>query len=461
MIGTVFRISLLRLWNNKHEVVLALAVPIMFFSIFALIFSRGVGETVRQVRVTFVDDDKTLESRAIIQAACRHQEIQPTNGLWRTDADWPIEKLSKLLISQKAAEVVVHIPAGFTTQDPQAPNLSIQLYNEGTNPIAHRVVQAGLAESIALQFAEANMEAAFAQRPAVQPASATRLVTTPSTSTATSSSFSSPQTGSAHQRNDQRTDQRTEQRSPSVATSRGEEQQVFQSIDVFATNKHQPKIALYAAGIAVMFLLFSASGTGASLLEEREAGTLGRLMTSRLSVTELVLGKWLFAAALGSVQLVIMFVWGQVMFRVDLLGHIPGFVAMTSLLGCLGKLCSISRYLVPQSSTTAWHLHRVDSRHVSSRGQHGPTLHHERLDEAVRQVHIQWLGTGWISESVLVRHASACDSQRTVCTAIDCYLVGRPGMPLGSALEQDLTCACVTAMHPNRAGRHVTSSEAA
>ncbi len=333
MIGTVFRISLLRLWNNKHEVVLALAVPIMFFSIFALIFSRGVGETVRQVRVTFVDDDKTLESRAIIQAACRHQEIQPTNGLWRTDADWPIEKLSKLLISQKAAEVVVHIPAGFTTQDPQAPNLSIQLYNEGTNPIAHRVVQAGLAESIALQFAEANMEAAFAQRPAVQPASATRLVTTPSTSTATSSSFSSPQTGSAHQRNDQRndqrTDQRTEQRSPSVATSRGEEQQVFQSIDVFATNKHQPKIALYAAGIAVMFLLFSASGTGASLLEEREAGTLGRLMTSRLSVTELVLGKWLFAAALGSVQLVIMFVWGQVMFRVDLWGHIPGFVAMT------------------------------------------------------------------------------------------------------------------------------------
>ncbi len=186
MIGTVFRISLLRLWNNKHEVVLALAVPIMFFSIFALIFSRGVGETVRQVRVTFVDDDKTLESRAIIQAACRHQEIQPTNGLWRTDADWPIEKLSKLLISQKAAEVVVHIPLGSPLRSASA-NLSIQLYNEGTNPIAHRVVQAGLAESIALQFAEANMEAAFAQRPAVQPASATRLVTTPSTSTATSS----------------------------------------------------------------------------------------------------------------------------------------------------------------------------------------------------------------------------------------------------------------------------------
>ncbi len=80
-----------------------------------------------------------------------------------------------------------------------------------------------------------------------------------------------------------------------------------------------------------MFLLFSASGTGASLLEEREAGTLGRLLTSRLSVTELLLGKWLYAATLGFVQLCVMFLWGQVFFGVDLLGHLPGFVAMSAV----------------------------------------------------------------------------------------------------------------------------------
>ncbi len=226
---------------------------------------------------------KTLESRAIIQAACRHQEIHPTNGLWRTDADWPIEKLSKLLISQKAAEVVVHIPAGFTTQDPQAPNLSIQLYNEGTNPIAH-----AWSKPDWLNRSRCNSPKPTWKRPLH---SARRTTCLRHSSGPPPIHFNSnivilliPSDGSAHQRNDQR----TEQRSPSVATSRGEEQQVFRSIDVFATNKHQPKIALYAAGIAVMFLLFSASGTGASLLEEREAGTLGRLMTSRLSVTELV-----------------------------------------------------------------------------------------------------------------------------------------------------------------------------
>lgn len=305
MIGTVFKISVLRLWNNKQELVLALAVPIMFFSIFALIFSRGLDASLSHVRVSFVDDDKTLESRAIIQAASQHKEIRPATGVWRTNSEWPIEKLSRQLISQKAVEVVVHIPAGFTTQDPNAPHLSIDLYNQGTNPIAHRVVQASLAESIALQFAEANMEAATAARPEVSLASATRPITPPEP-------LSSGNTISNARSN-----------------ASAVEPQVFESIDAFASNKHQPKIALYAAGIAVMFLLFSASGTGASLLEEREAGTLGRLLASRLSVTQLVLGKWLFATALGCVQLTVMFLWGQLLFEVDLFGHLPGFIAMT------------------------------------------------------------------------------------------------------------------------------------
>lgn len=108
-----------------------------------------------------------------------------------------------------------------------------------------------------------------------------------------------------------------------------EEQQVFESIDAFANNKHQPKVALAAAGIAVMFLLFSANGAGASLLEEREAGTLAHLLSSRLTLTQLLAGKWVYISLLGGTQLCVMFVWGALIFRLDLLGHLPGFLAMT------------------------------------------------------------------------------------------------------------------------------------
>ncbi len=43
MIRTIIQISLLRLWNNKAELLLTFVVPILFFSIFAWIFgSRGL-----------------------------------------------------------------------------------------------------------------------------------------------------------------------------------------------------------------------------------------------------------------------------------------------------------------------------------------------------------------------------------------------------------------------------------
>ena len=308
MIWTVCEISILRLWNNKQELALAFVLPILFFSIFALVFTRGVGQSISQVRVAIIDDDRSPESLAVIQDACSHPEIKQVLGIGRTSEEWPIEKLSRLLISHRNVEVVIHIPAGFTTQDPDSPTLSIGLFNEGVNPIGHRIVQASLAESIAMQLAETNLAASKSSRPAVSFASAT---SSPSASHTVSDASASRSTSIVQ--------------TASAVT----EPAVFKSINAFASNKHQPKVAMVAAGIAVMFLLFSANGAGASLLEEREAGTLGRLLSSRLTLNELLLGKWLYMTGLGCTQLFIMFSWGQLVFQVDLLGHLGGFAAMT------------------------------------------------------------------------------------------------------------------------------------
>lgn len=308
MSWTVCEISILRLWNNKQELLLAFLVPILFFSVFALIFSRGVGQTVSRVRVAFIDDDRTPESQAVIEAACEHPEIVSVTGVGQTMLDWPIDRLSRLLISRRDVEVVVHIPQGFTTQDPDHPTLSIELHNEGMNPIGHRLVQASLAEAIALQFSEAGIEATREVRPTFSLASnATSLPTS------TPIPNSTPTLSQSYQRD----------------SAADLEPTVFRSVSAFANNKHQPKIAMYAAGIAVMFLLFSANGAGASLLEEREAGTLNRLLSSQMDLTDLLLGKWMYITGLGCLQLLVMFGWGQLVFQVDLTGHLPGFAAMT------------------------------------------------------------------------------------------------------------------------------------
>ncbi|MBA2303231.1 MAG: ABC transporter permease, partial [Acidobacteria bacterium] len=91
-------------------------------------------------------------------------------------------------------------------------------------------------------------------------------------------------------------------------------------------------ISFYAAGIGVMFLLFSCvAGAGGALLDEVEAGTLERLLSTRLSMTRLLLAKWLFLVIVGAAQLTVMFLWGWLAFQLPLTSHLPGFIVMTAI----------------------------------------------------------------------------------------------------------------------------------
>src|SRR5262249_58314031 len=80
--------------------------------------------------------------------------------------------------------------------------------------------------------------------------------------------------------------------------------------DVMGENKSNVVVALYAAGIGVMFLLFTASNAGGALLEENESGTLDRILTTRVNFTTLLTGKLAYLWTLGMMQLCVMFLWG-------------------------------------------------------------------------------------------------------------------------------------------------------
>ena len=88
-------------------------------------------------------------------------------------------------------------------------------------------------------------------------------------------------------------------------------------------------VSFYAAGIAIMFLLFSCVAGSGVLLEEIESGTLDRVLTSNVGMTGLLAGKWLYLLLLGMLQITVKFLWGMLAFRLDLLRHLPGFVVMT------------------------------------------------------------------------------------------------------------------------------------
>jgi len=100
-------------------------------------------------------------------------------------------------------------------------------------------------------------------------------------------------------------------------------------IDVLGTNKTNPVVAMYAAGIAVMFLLFSATTASGAILEERENSTLERLLCSRMTMDHLLMGKWCYLVMIGCLQTTLMFTAGWLFFGLNLFGHLDGFAVMT------------------------------------------------------------------------------------------------------------------------------------
>jgi ABC-2 type transport system permease protein len=100
--------------------------------------------------------------------------------------------------------------------------------------------------------------------------------------------------------------------------------------DVVGENKNTPMVSFYAAGIGVMFLLFTASASAGSLLDESDSGALDRVLSSHVSMTSLLAGKMVYCTLLAFSQLCVMFLWGWAVFHLDLWTriHIPGFLVM-------------------------------------------------------------------------------------------------------------------------------------
>ena len=95
------------------------------------------------------------------------------------------------------------------------------------------------------------------------------------------------------------------------------------------------KLALIqaVAGTAIMMLLFSIAGLAAGLLEEKEKGTLKRLLQSPIHPNAILWSKMAFAFFIAIVQLSLMFVFAWAVFGLDIISHIPALILMILVSG--------------------------------------------------------------------------------------------------------------------------------
>jgi ABC-type multidrug transport system permease subunit len=89
-----------------------------------------------------------------------------------------------------------------------------------------------------------------------------------------------------------------------------------------AERKKMGMLAQSVAGTAVMMLLFGLAACGATILQERDSGTLRRLLITPAPRAAILAGKFAFTFVIGLLQLAVMFAFGALVFRIPVF-HAP------------------------------------------------------------------------------------------------------------------------------------------
>lgn len=314
---TLLRIGWISITRDRVVQAMTFLLPIMFFSIFATVFGNQSDPTSR-IRVAVVDEDQSDYSRKLVAAleaegglrvrrtvsAEPAADGQPAKELDRSSAE--------ALVKRGDVPVAVIIPKGIGSSnlffsDSGTDRIKVTLLADVSDPVAPQVV-AGLLQKVVFTAAPQTM--------AVEGMAMFEKYTGPLTP-------------------EQRTvvDSWKSGGGPPMGDSAGGNAAIglpIETVNVMQGNDEGASmVSFYAAGIGVMFLLFSCSGAGGTLLDEEESGTLDRLIGSRAGMSGVIFGKWVFLMLMGILQLTVMFSWGALVFGLPLLSHLPGFLIVT------------------------------------------------------------------------------------------------------------------------------------
>ncbi|KKB78198.1 hypothetical protein VW35_11055 [Devosia soli] len=89
-------------------------------------------------------------------------------------------------------------------------------------------------------------------------------------------------------------------------------------------------VTYYAGAVAILFLLFSAMQSSATLIEERSSGIVDRVAVGPAGTDVVVLGKFLFLTLQGIIQVALIFTVAALVYRVDVVNHL-GLWLLTSI----------------------------------------------------------------------------------------------------------------------------------
>jgi linearmycin/streptolysin S transport system permease protein len=318
LILPIMRTALIALRRDRGAFALSFVLPIGFFSIFAVIFG-GRHDSTPSVKVIVVDEDHSSASQRLIRGLEREGSLAVRKGPAAKEgveqSDYTAAT-AEAAVKDGTAPVALIIPHGFGENPisfgaPGENRPTIQLLKDSSDMVAPQVI-AGLLQKVAMTA-----------MPDVMAEQGSRYM----------DQYAGGLTPSQRKRIDGSLEElRQRENSDGGQAASGDSNRgmpvAVTARDVVGENKNNPMVSFYAAAIGVMFLLFTASGASGSLLDEAESGTLDRVLSSRVTMGNLLAGKLVYSMLLAFSQLVVMFLWAWLVFKIDFIPHIPGFVIM-------------------------------------------------------------------------------------------------------------------------------------
>lgn len=311
MIATLLRLGWLTLRRDRVALGLTFALPLAFFSLFAVVFGGMSGGGTRKIPVAIADDDDSPMSARVVEALANEPGLKVTTQVAEDDPT-PLDAASAEALvraGEVSAAVVLPEGVGASMGDTQAP--AIVVLFDAADPIASNLVGGLLQKHLYTSMPDLLIEQGMKQL----------------------EQFGGPLTPDQRRVMDRFLPELRAQSSAGDGGG-GASGGLFavEQRSVITGDSGEAKsatIAFYAAGTGVMFLLFSVVGSAGALLDEQDSGTLERLLGSKGGMTGLLVGKWLWATLIGLAQVTVMFLWGAFAFGLDLFGHLLGFVVMT------------------------------------------------------------------------------------------------------------------------------------
>ncbi len=317
----MFKKDLIRFVNDKTAMLLTFLVPAVLIIIFGNIFG-GNGGSRGKANVIFVNQsdsqiakiiEEKLDSSNSIRLIKKYQ-IEETDSI----ADFTEEKAIEYIKAGKRPAAVV-FPSNFLSDT--SATMNIKYYYDPRNEIESSIIQAGIQRTI------------FMQLPEIFPALLTRQA----------NEFLGTEEGEGF-RNDMAdivssyfdvpkdsilkftSSEITSGFSMGGTSDSSSESFInnlinFDSVQLVGTDLKNPQVTRIVGGWAIMFLLFSLTAIATSLFEEKQEGTLKRLLCMPVTRTEILFSKYLFSMSLGVIQLMVLFLFSWVIFDVDIFSN--------------------------------------------------------------------------------------------------------------------------------------------